>query len=1049
MFKQCVSNFCLLEESLINKVVEVKYQSMIETDHMGLMIQFKGGSADRGPGFWKLNTSVINNESYATRIEKVFDEIEKCKLDEDKSSFEIWEYLKFLIAKISREYCKDIAKSKRESMVKLQSRIDELDLAIKQAPRCQSLMLQLQVATADLASYLDVKTREAMFRSKYRWAVEGEKSTKFFFSIEKQRYEKKIMSAVRKEENSELISDSEAILKEQARFYSKLYSKNNEVKFDLVNNSSIKISKDLAKKLDEPISVGEIRSAVMELKTDKTPGLDGVPAEFYQQFWERIQPYYLDMIKQAEIDGQLCQSARRGCITLLPKPGRDPSFLKNWRPITLLNTDYKILTKVIANRIKMALPDIISNDQTGFMQNRQITTTIRKTMDIIENANLYDTPGYVISIDFEKCFDKIEYSAILGSMRFFGFGEYLISLVALSLQNFWSCTINNGYTSDYFKVERSTHQGDPVAPYLFLLCGEVMSIEIKARENIKGITVYDFEQILSQFADDTQLFAENIETVNEYSKTLDVVYTHTGLRVNYEKSSIHCIGGAKQCQTEVTQNFVWSNDAPVILGVNTGLDRNIAFDEITNKVKNICGKWMNRSLTLMGKVLLVNSLMGSLYVYKMFVYANPDETYINRFENVINNFLWGGKRPKIKQCTLQGHKNKGGLGLTNMRAKLGSLKISWLFRSDPFTQNWIESIIPKDVGTLIFYCNIKPGDLAPYLKDLSRFWHQVLEAWFKFSFKEPTTRNEIVNQIIWYNSCIRVDDKILRNEKAMDRGLIFISDLLNGSEFKGWTQEYKENYDITWLEYRQIIDAIPKKWKKIIKDSTDESESTFVHIFDKLKLRDKVVKAIYTDIVNKNDVYLEMYYKLRERIGLLNDTEDNMERFRKGFVNLYKISGIVKYRDFQYRLLTNDIHCNNRLYYWKIKNTKMCDICNLDIVQDVKHLLFECIYTKKVWNEIIKFFEKIGFEEFSMEYSNIFLNDVFKNTRHPGNLIVLVVKQMIFAAKCLSKKISIVEILLKIEEIEAIEYRLATKKARVSQHVKRWGRIINHNLDRK
>ena len=173
----------------------------------------------------------------------------------------------------------------------------------------------------------------------------------------------------------------------------------------------------------------------------------------------------------------------------------------------MLTTDYKILAKILATRIKSVLPGIISEHQTGFMQGRQISTTIRTSIDIA-NLKHKKVQGYLLSLDFEKCFDKIDYSAITGSLRFFGFGDQFIALTELLLNFFKSCTINNGHLSDWFPVSRSCHQGCRVAPYYYLVCGQVLSQMITSLSGIHGIKIGTLEKLIAQFADDTQLFAD-------------------------------------------------------------------------------------------------------------------------------------------------------------------------------------------------------------------------------------------------------------------------------------------------------------------------------------------------------------------------------------------------------------------------------------------------------------------------------------------------------------------------------------------------------------
>ena len=128
----------------------------------------------------------------------------------------------------------------------------------------------------------------------------------------------------------------------------------------------------------------------------------------------------------------------------------------------MLTVDYKTLAKLLASHLKTILPDIICKHQTGFMEKRQISLTIRMSLDVYKSRKIN---GYLLSLDFEKCFDKIECKSILGSLRYFNMGESFIQWKSLLMQEFESCTINNGMTSTYLPVTRSCYQGCPMAPY--------------------------------------------------------------------------------------------------------------------------------------------------------------------------------------------------------------------------------------------------------------------------------------------------------------------------------------------------------------------------------------------------------------------------------------------------------------------------------------------------------------------------------------------------------------------------------------------------------
>ena len=145
------------------------------------------------------------------------------------------------------------------------------------------------------------------------------------------------------------------------------------------------------------------------------------PDEFYKTFWKDVSSLLVSALNYAFESGCLSITQRRGIIKLIPKKDAELYFIKNWRPITLLNTDYKIAAKALANRIKSVLPSLINNDQTGFMKGRFIGENVR-LIDCIQYAAEKNIPGLLLFIDFEKAFDSLEWSFIVKSLHFFGFG---------------------------------------------------------------------------------------------------------------------------------------------------------------------------------------------------------------------------------------------------------------------------------------------------------------------------------------------------------------------------------------------------------------------------------------------------------------------------------------------------------------------------------------------------------------------------------------------------------------------------------------------------
>ena len=626
------------------------------------------------------------------------------------------------------------------------------------------------------------------------------------------------------DQNNQTVTDPSKIPDMQRDFYASLYTSDRNVDFQFKNNSNSQLTPQQKSDLDEPITIEELTTAVKSLKQNKAGGLDGFSFEFYQFFWSKIKNLYHQVLQYTITNGEFHKPAITGLITLIPKKDKDLIFLKNWRPLTMLSIDYKILAKALATRIKQVLPDIISESRSGFMEKRQISLTLRTTLDITKDTKNFQ--GYVLLLDLEKCFDRIEYEAICQSLRYFNFGEKYIGMVKILLNQFQSCTTNNGFLSETFKVSRSCHQGCNLAPYLYLICGKVMAQKIKEKSSIKGIKFNDLENIIAQFPDDTQLFLQMWQAVENAITCLTEIEKNIGLKVNYEKSCIVRIGNAQHF--ECSKPLVWDPGGITVLGIKIQNTENQYWD-ILVKAKNILKNWYYRELTLIGKV-LVNTLVISLFVYIMQVAQYPSEAFYQEFDKIIKHFLWKGKKAKIPIQLLEQSPQYGGLKLVNLRKKNTALKLGWLFRKEIYVTKNLEVFIPKEMGINFWDCSLNEKDVKKITEvpEANPFWAQLIEHWFQFTWNycknNISESTDIRNEKIWYNLHIKVDSQCLSNPAAAQVGMICVKDILNETELMTYPQIQERYGDcVTWYQYVQICQAIPHKWKSILRKEQQQN----------------------------------------------------------------------------------------------------------------------------------------------------------------------------------------------------------------------------------
>ena len=634
----CMSrlDFFLTNMGLCHNIQSTTIEGKIQSDHCLIKLCLEGNEPVRGPGSWKFRNTLLNNEDFVLNMSKHITHLKEVYVR--KEPIERWELIKADIISFCREYSSKQAivdNQERECLEYMRTYLQEglptstvpsnyMDAIEMVENRIQELEIQDAAASA--------------FRARAKWVREGEKSTKYFFALEKRNYTAKTMCKLKLGDC--VITDQTTILMEQQKFYEELYTANAEVVFNIPNQSNIFINEAQKNKLDAELSVDELTTAVNDMKNDKALGCDGLSVNFFKVFWQQLKWSLLDLYRECFLIGELNSTAKKGLITLIPKKS-DTTLLKNWRPLTLLNMDYKILAKVLALRMKPVLQDIIGEQQTGFMENRCITENIRTTIDLVSHVYQAGKKAIFVSIDYIKCFDRIEHAAVEGALRYFGFGDVFVRWTKLFFTGFTVCTTNSGHVSQFFAKTRGVNQGCPISPYLFLVCSEVMAHCIKQNKKVRGIELGGVEYVISQFADDTFLYlVYDAVSLQAAMDTFAYVEHNTGLAISYEKTTVYKIGSAKDSMAEfcTTNQLKWSSGDIELLGCsisNSGEQSNACFDQLINKVKRVSDTWYYRNFSLMGKVLIINALMTSLLVYVFAVMPEMSKKQIHKIEEII------------------------------------------------------------------------------------------------------------------------------------------------------------------------------------------------------------------------------------------------------------------------------------------------------------------------------------------------------------------------------------------------------------------------------
>ncbi len=287
--------------------------------------------------------------------------------------------------------------------------------------------------------------------------------------------------------------------------------------------------------LEVNISQGELYAALQSMHNRKTPGLDGLPVDFYKFFWPVIGEDLLAVLNDSLTNECLPLSCRRAVLTLLPKKG-DLQLIKNWKPVSLLCTDYKLLSKVLASRLSKVMEQVVHPDQTYCIPGRLISDNIVLIRDLLEISKLFDLKMGIVSMDQEKAFDRVEHKYLWETLIAFGFTPGFINKIKTLYFNVQSVLKINGVLSAPFQVQRGIRQGCPLSGMLYSLAFKPLLH--KLRSVLQGMTLpgCNIPLKLSAYADDLVIMVDNQQDIDMLTNIVAQYGKISSAKVNWSKS---------------------------------------------------------------------------------------------------------------------------------------------------------------------------------------------------------------------------------------------------------------------------------------------------------------------------------------------------------------------------------------------------------------------------------------------------------------------------------------------------------------------------------
>lgn len=441
-----------VSSSLTESIAEVDIYPYFRSDHSYVFLRFTLPTMPkRGPGVWKFNANLLKDEEFCQRVQEFWQSWQG-----EKSSFPSlaiwWDAGKARLKRVICRYSKQQASSRRSHVKSLEHTLFFLN---KRQASGEDVTQFIKEVNDELElEHLHI-AHGARIRAREKWAEEGERSTSYFLRKEKSRGVRKLFTGIRNAQGV-VVHSINAIIRVWCLFYVQLFTaavlSSSDQDF-FINSLDLHLSDPEAALCEGDITGAECLSALSSMKNNKSPGIDGLPYEFYQRFWNLLGTDLVAVLNSCISSGSLSFSQRTGLITLLYKKN-DKLDTKNWRPISLLCTDYKILSKVLTNRLRSVISSVVSDAQVCGVPNRFSSEHVRLLQDVIDYSNVNNLGGALVSLDQEKAFDRIDWPFMLRVLQKMNFGPSFCSWVKLLYSDIFSRVLVNGYVSDAFKATR-------------------------------------------------------------------------------------------------------------------------------------------------------------------------------------------------------------------------------------------------------------------------------------------------------------------------------------------------------------------------------------------------------------------------------------------------------------------------------------------------------------------------------------------------------------------------------------------------------------------
>ncbi|XP_057444459.1 uncharacterized protein LOC130736674 [Lotus japonicus] len=679
----------------------------------------------------------------------------------------------------------------------------------KQLQRLQREVQTIQVVSAskesekELEELLKIEEIAWAQRSRATWLKSGDKNTRFFHTKATQRRKRNLIEEIEDANGVKFQRDVD-IARVLKNYFEDIFSSSNPSgEEELASLVADRVTEAHRSILSVPFTRDEVEEALFQMHPTKAPGVDGFPALFYQKFWpivgDDVSTFCLQVLNGDSLPGMVNQTL----LVLIPKV-KKAVLANQFRPISLCNVVFKIITKTIANRMKLFLSDLISETQSAFVPGRLITDNALIAYECFHymKKKFSGKNGMMaLKLDMSKAYDRVEWSFLKQVLLKMGFPINWVNLIMSCVNSVTFSIMVNGNPQPTFAPHRGLRQGDPLSPYLFILCGEVFSALIQKSiltSSLHGIKISRSAPVISHllFADDSILFAK--ASVQEAECVLHILATYeraSGQKINLDKSMLSVSRNVPENSFHELKQLlgvkaVESYDKYLGLPTIIGKSKSQIFRFVKERVWKKLKGWKEGTLSRAGREVLIKAVAQAIPSYVMSCFILPDGL-CKEIEGMISRFFWGGDASKrslhwLRWDKLCQPKFDGGLGFRDFKSFNLALvaKNWWRIQNNP------NSLMGRVFKSVYFPSGSLSGARKGYRPSYA--WSSILKTSDFISKGSAWRIGNGTTVRIWHDNWLPNGSPInYREDVVQELGLERVVDLLL-PDGRGWNKELIE-----------------------------------------------------------------------------------------------------------------------------------------------------------------------------------------------------------------------------------------------------------------